>query len=562
MRAVHDQVANTARVHLATARALRAGIDSGTDPATGQPASPERRKDMRSEWQGQIDAIDAAFVEYSTEFGRENADAFRAAALPELDLARMPPEEAPAPAPSPAKSKRQAALDKMKAIVGDQSGDSAPAAPPAQPETAGDAAPEPRKAPRSTQMRSHPRTVHGSRLLAEISRQLGGLSPSLLHDLSTKRDTGRLDRNGRPITAWFNPGIKGVGGLFREGGYADTNELAEWMESEGYIEPGAPDADERARALVQQAIGTIAGGEPETMIEQQERAEREDEQEREAYYAALDEEAAAEAELERLAIMAEGELTAVEMDALTDEDVAFDGPASKPASSADVMRAPGFTEQEIADEIAREQSQARQGARPEPGDGAPEVGQDAGAAPGEPAAPGAPAPQPDAGAAAAPAEAVGTERIAADIAVAGMQVPEVMALAEILGLDTDGMSPAEVRTLLLASDPARLVAELNALRQPLLTPQTEADLRAKAEREAAARAADAAEQRRLADKAAADAVLGEFVLTGSDRPADIGAAAGQVDLTDNARTPHEAAVVAARKRVAGLRALRDCLLKG
>ena len=63
-----------------------------------------------------------------------------------------------------------------------------------------------------------------------------------------------------------------------------------------------------------------------------------------------------------------------------------------------------------------------------------------------------------------------------------------------------------------------------------LEPQTEADLRAKAEREAAAAKADAAEQKRLADKAKADAEVGGFALSGSDRAADVGAAAGQADI--------------------------------
>jgi len=63
----------------------------------------------------------------------------------------------------------------------------------------------------------------------------------------------------------------------------------------------------------------------------------------------------------------------------------------------------------------------------------------------------------------------------------------------------------------------------------LLAPQTEDDLRAKAEREAAGERADADEQRRLDDKAKADAQRGDFALTGSDRAAD--AAPAQRDLT-------------------------------
>lgn len=68
----------------------------------------------------------------------------------------------------------------------------------------------------------------------------------------------------------------------------------------------------------------------------------------------------------------------------------------------------------------------------------------------------------------------------------------------------------------------------------LLTAQTPADLKTKAESESSAKAADAAEQKRLADKAKADAEAGEFSLTGSDRAADVAAAGGQQDLLERA----------------------------
>ncbi len=77
---------------------------------------------------------------------------------------------------------------------------------------------------------------------------------------------------------------------------------------------------------------------------------------------------------------------------------------------------------------------------------------------------------------------------------------------------------AEVQTLLDAAEPA------------LLTSPTPDSLKDRAARIAAASNVDAAEQKRLADKATADAQRGEFALTGSDRPADVGAAAGQRDL--------------------------------
>lgn len=67
-----------------------------------------------------------------------------------------------------------------------------------------------------------------------------------------------------------------------------------------------------------------------------------------------------------------------------------------------------------------------------------------------------------------------------------------------------------------------------AAERPLLEPQTEADLRAKAERETKAAADDTAEQKRLAEKAKGDAQRDEFVLTGSERASDANAA--QPDL--------------------------------
>lgn len=72
-----------------------------------------------------------------------------------------------------------------------------------------------------------------------------------------------------------------------------------------------------------------------------------------------------------------------------------------------------------------------------------------------------------------------------------------------------------------AADEWRQRNPATELREPdLLSAQTPADLKAKTEREARAIAADKAEQQRLADKAKADAMVDDFALTGSDRPAD------------------------------------------
>lgn len=56
------------------------------------------------------------------------------------------------------------------------------------------------------------------------------------------------------------------------------------------------------------------------------------------------------------------------------------------------------------------------------------------------------------------------------------------------------------------------------------------DLRKRAAVAMAAAKIARAEQQRLADRARADAMLGEFVLTGSDSVNDTAAAAGQLDL--------------------------------
>jgi hypothetical protein len=105
----------------------------------------------------------------------------------------------------------------------------------------------------------------------------------------------------------------------------------------------------------------------------------------------------------------------------------------------------------------------------------------------------------------------------------------------------------------------------------LLSTQSADDLRAKTEREAAAKKSDAAEQQRLENKAKADAERGEFALTGSDRAADVGAAHGQTDLlsapaadtatapsaTQGAERPDQ--LIELRKRHSVLESLRKCL---
>jgi Inorganic Pyrophosphatase len=90
-----------------------------------------------------------------------------------------------------------------------------------------------------------------------------------------------------------------------------------------------------------------------------------------------------------------------------------------------------------------------------------------------------------------------------------------------------------------------------------LTAPTAASLLESSRRIADLESEDRAEQRRLADKARADAELGEFALTGSDRAADVSAAGGQTPLFS--RSDQSRQLVALRKRVSVLRSLAECL---
>jgi hypothetical protein len=192
--------------------------------------------------------------------------------------------------------------------------------------------------------------------------------------------------------------------------------------------------------------------------------------------------AAAELEAEREAIMNEEGFSRAEIAAFTDDDLTdFDAPLGAVVSMEEGMRAMGFTEQEIADELAKE-------------------------------------------------EARGTAKASA--AEAGANGPEeAAAAAEDRGAAARADTQAEGLTL---------------------EAQDAEGLRARADREARAAADDAKEQRRLADKAKADAERDEFTLTGSDRAVDVGAAAGQGGLFDAPAAPtHQAA---ADKPAAGVQA--------
>ena len=211
-------------------------------------------------------------------------------------------------------------------------------------------------APKRTEARrtaKHPQTVMGSRLLAQVSISLDGLHPSLLSEFSERFETARKDRYGRPMMQWRNPMIPGVGLLFRRSGTSDRSQIAQTLEDYGYLPPGTferdyKEAGEQAKDLIRAALNRE---EVKTQDEIEADAIADQEAERQAYYAEVDAESAAELEAERAAIMAGDNLTTQELDALTDDDL-FDDQGTTDTEAS--MRAMGFTEQEIADELAKE----------------------------------------------------------------------------------------------------------------------------------------------------------------------------------------------------------------
>lgn len=222
----------------------------------------------------------------------------------------------------------------------------------------------------------HPATVMGSRLLARISMALDGLHPSLLSEFSHRVPTGRKDKNGFPTMQWRNPLIPGVGNLFRRSGTLDRSRIAGLLEDYGYLPPGSVEADykeagEKAKEMIKAALDRA---EPLTQDEIVARAEATDEAERQAYYAEVDAEAARELEEEREAILAAEGMSVKELDALADDDL-FDFQGSTDTEAC--MRAMGFSEQEIADELAQEAAnRASQGSAEKAGqDGPADAGQ-------------------------------------------------------------------------------------------------------------------------------------------------------------------------------------------
>jgi hypothetical protein len=123
----------------------------------------------------------------------------------------------------------------------------------------------------------------------------------------------------------------------------------------------------------------------------------------------------------------------------------------------------------------------------------------------------------------------------ADELVEALSEAKLDRVAALLGMSDTGNAYAFISNQIMR-DPQDV---LDVLRRPdnqdggeLLTSQTEADLAEQAKRQEAADKAERAEQKRLADRDKANAELGEFTLTGSDSPRDVGAAVGQGDMFD------------------------------
>jgi hypothetical protein len=299
-----------------------------------------------------------------------------------------------------------------------------------------------------------------------------------------------------------------------------------------------------------------------TMDQQQRQAEDYQRAEEEAYYKALDAAAADEAEDERRAIMVENDITAAGMDRVYDEDISAEAPWFEGlVTQESLLRSWGFSESDINDELLKEQrfadanEQARQQqAGEQAGEqlgnerrrAAPRHTQEArGDGPGRPGAPdatGAAAQGPAGDGDQAQAQTLAQHNAAVDyvdLAAASMTDAQVMAVAQILGIDGRRSVPMQ-RTLIVTRDSLAARAAIEqVLAQAPSTPdaadfelnaQTSEELRARAAGDAAADKKDADEQRRLDAKARADAGVGDFVLTGSDRPADVGAANGQQDI--------------------------------
>jgi Large polyvalent protein associated domain 38/Large polyvalent protein-associated domain 5/ADP-Ribosyltransferase in polyvalent proteins/Large polyvalent protein-associated domain 1 len=351
--------------------------------------------------------------------------------------------------------------------------------------------------------KSHPAAVRGSVPLAEISRALGGLSPALLPDLSQKVNRTRMSKLGSKTqyVVWDNPPVPGVGPLFRVGGTGDLGEVARVLEEAGYLTQGTTDAD-----------GVAAGNQAADIIR---------------------------AELARGgSTLRVGDADAIEAEARRRADEAMGEPEQDPWDSfsftPDDLDESGYSG--ASDEVRAAVEQLLQQAE---------------------------------------SAGVDTETIREDVARSlGADATDEAyhdAIRQALqqAIDQGRIGPADTGAAQAGGgDRGQAAEQAGGARGKgrqggpdqeglTLSAQTPDDLKAKAEREAAARRADEAEQQRLERKARADAQRDEFSLTGSDRAADVAAAAGQGDIfAEQPAAPTQAApldaALAGAKDVAGM----------
>lgn len=583
---VHKQARDDITTSL---KAARAAVEAGDKEALGEAMTE----------------IDGTLGEYADEFGPDHAKAFTAKTAPDLEKLRgslvapaseKPPKVATVATPGAApREKSQAEKDEDAALddLSDALGTGAPAAPAvddAAPAQAPEVKAKKERAKKASKGVSfYPKTIWGSEMLADISRQLGGLSPDLMTSLSFKQPTGKFTKNGTPITRWHNPsaGKNVPGGLFRVGGIGDTNLLAEWMEREGYILPGTYEADykaadELARQLITAALNREA---TPTMLELEREAESLREEE-DAYYRGMALEDAEQAEEDRRFLLGEAAIAPADMSIPEDAWFAVDNEVWQgPQTYEDLLQSFGLSDSEINDAIFQEQrfDDANNDARDRrEGAAGEETGSDEPGRPGAPDPAGAPAPRPS-----GDDERQATREV--DAAVGRLTDDQVATVATAIGIRED--APVETkRTLLLTHDALEVLAAIQQLPPAFsLEAPSADDLRARAAMEAAARSGDIAEQRRLAGieaarkrelekkradaeaekirKERADAAVDGFEL-GQEPPSatvtnsDI---VGQEDIfgaQEEQSSPvaaRDEALIDLRKRASVLKALRKCL---
>lgn len=128
------------------------------------------------------------------------------------------------------------------------------------------------------------------------------------------------------------------------------------------------------------------------------------------------------------------------------------------------------------------------------------------------------------------------ERLAADMRDMGFTEEEIADAVAEFSRKAVAVPAPEAR----AEEAPQAPATPEAAEELELEAPTAEELAAREKREADAREAEREEQKRLEQKRKADAERGEFVLTGSDRPADVAEAAGQMSIFGKPSLPEAA----------------------